>query len=86
MEGSCPMKSITKMLLTAVMIPALATPACAYVGPGAGLTVIGVALAFIGAIVLAILGFVWYPIKRLVRAIAARRAKAAEAPVDSKPA
>ena len=80
------MESVTKMLLTAAMILALATPAWAYVGPGAGLTVIGAALAFIAAIVLVILGFVWYPIKRLARAVAARRAKAAEAPVDSKTA
>lgn len=41
--------------------------AAAYVGPGAGLTVIGAALAFIAGIALAIGGFVWYPIKRILR-------------------
>jgi len=80
------MESVTKLLLTATMILTLVTPAWAYIGPGAGLTVIGAALAFIAAIVLAIFGFVWYPIKRLVRAVAARRAKAAQASVDSKTA
>lgn len=41
--------------------------ALAYAGPGSGLTVIGAAVAFIGAVFLAIVGFVWYPIKRLLR-------------------
>lgn len=41
--------------------------AAAYVGPGAGLTAIGTVLALIGAVCLAIVGFVWYPVKRLLR-------------------
>lgn len=46
----------------------LGAPAAdAYVGPGAGLSAIGVLLALIGAIALAIVGFVWYPLKRLFR-------------------
>ena len=39
-----------------------------YIGPGAGLTIIGAALAFIASIVLGLFGFVWYPLKRLARA------------------
>jgi len=39
----------------------------AYVGPGAGLSAIGSVLAFIGAIFLLIVGFLWYPIKRLIK-------------------
>lgn len=39
----------------------------AYVGPGAGLSAIGSVLALIGAILLLILGFVWYPVKRLLK-------------------
>mgnify|MGYP003637082352 CR=1 FL=1 len=39
----------------------------AYVGPGSGLSAIGTIFAFIGAILLAIIGFVWYPIKRLLK-------------------
>ena len=42
-------------------------PAAAYIGPGAGLTAIGTVLALVGAIILAIFGFVWYPIKRYMR-------------------
>lgn len=39
----------------------------AYVGPGAGLSAIGSLLALVAAIVLGIVGFVWYPVKRLMR-------------------
>lgn len=38
--------------------------AFAYIGPGAGITAIGTVIALIGAILLAIVGFVWYPVKR----------------------
>ncbi|KPJ83804.1 MAG: hypothetical protein AMS19_03060 [Gemmatimonas sp. SG8_23] len=41
-------------------------PVFAYVGPGAGLTAIGAALALVGGILLGVFGFVWYPIKRLL--------------------
>lgn len=44
-----------------------AMPAFAYVGPGAGLTAIGSLVALFAAVGLAIVGFVWYPIKRLRR-------------------
>lgn len=43
-----------------------AAPAVAYVGPGAGLTAIGTMVAVILAILLALVGFVWYPLKRLL--------------------
>ena len=46
----------------------LATPALAYVGPGAGLGAIGVLIAVIGGILLLVVGFLWYPIKRMMRA------------------
>jgi len=57
------------MLPAAVFALLALTPesALAYAGPGSGLTVIGAAVAFIGAVFLAIVGFVWYPIKRLLR-------------------
>lgn len=38
----------------------------AYVGPGAGLGAIGTVLALLGAVLLGIAGFIWYPIKRLL--------------------
>ena len=39
----------------------------AYVGPGVGLSAIGSVLAFVGAVFLLIVGFLWYPIKRLLK-------------------
>ncbi len=53
----------------------------AYIGPGAGITVIGTVVAFVGAVFFAIIGFVWYPIKRL---IAAFRTKGARRPDEQK--
>ncbi|WP_299546326.1 hypothetical protein [uncultured Tateyamaria sp.] len=55
----------TFLVITLVVIPAAAQ---AYVGPGAGLTAIGTMIALIAALLLAIVGFVWYPIKRVLRA------------------
>lgn len=40
----------------------------AYIGPGAGLSAIGTFLAVIGGLLLLIVGFVWYPVKRMLRA------------------
>lgn len=52
----------------------------AYVGPGAGLTAIGALVAVIAAIVVALFGFVWYPLRRLRRWMKnSRTAKANEA-------
>ena len=47
--------------------------ALAYIGPGAGLGAIGTFLAVIGAAVLLVVGFVWYPAKRLVRWLKSRK-------------
>jgi hypothetical protein len=57
-------KSIPQALVAAWLATQAGT-ALAYIGPGAGITAIGTAIALVGAIVLAIVGFVWYPIKRL---------------------
>ena len=43
--------------------------ALAYIGPGAGLSAIGIVIAITAAILLAIIGFFWYPIKRLIAKI-----------------
>jgi len=43
--------------------------AAAYVGPGAGMSAIGVFLAVVAGIIAAIFGFIWYPFKRLMRKI-----------------
>jgi hypothetical protein len=41
--------------------------ALAYGSPGAGLSAAGAILALVGGVLMALVGFVWYPIKRLLR-------------------
>lgn len=53
----------------------------AYVGPGAGLSAIGSFLALLAAILIAIVGFLWFPIKRLLRK--RKNKKEAKQSVDS---
>lgn len=55
-------KTIQVLIASTLLV---AAPAHAYIGPGAGLTAIGTVIALIGAVLLAIVGFVWYPVKRL---------------------
>lgn len=72
----------TAALVAAVAIAMLAAdPAQAYIGPGAGLTAIGTMLALVAALLLAIVGFIWYPLKRLLR----RRAKPADVKGEEPP-
>ena len=52
-------------LLAGTLLLATSHSAQAYIGPGAGLAAIGTAIALFGAVALAIVGFVWYPIKRI---------------------
>ena len=61
---SSPAKSI---ILVAALICLLPRSAMAYIGPGAGLSAIGAFIAVVVGIILAIFGFLWYPIKRLLR-------------------
>lgn len=69
-------------LAVAALLFAAAQSAEAYIGPGAGITAIGTVIALIGAILLAIVGFVWYAIKRL-RAKNRKMKKSDEAPPPS---
>lgn len=64
--------------IMAVIVATTAFPpeSQAYVGPGAGLSAIGSVLAVAGALVLGVVGFVWYPVKRLRRNLRARPGKA----------
>lgn len=65
------------LVIVAILLP---VPAMAYIGPGAGISAIGSLLALLGAIVLAVFGLVWYPVKRLIRR---RKAAPAELSKDS---
>ena len=54
-------------LAAVVILTTVSGAAKAYIGPGAGLSAIGTIVALIGAVFLVIAGFVWYPVKRLMR-------------------
>lgn len=69
----------TKLIFAGLILASLATPAAAYVGPGAGIGVIGTALALVGTIVLLLVGFIWYPMKRFLR----RKRSVDQNPTDS---
>lgn len=55
------------LVMVTVMLLLTPRPALAYLGPGSGLMAIGVFLAVIVAIGVAIAGFLWYPLKRVLR-------------------
>jgi hypothetical protein len=59
------MQSFDPRMILVGLLAASPSIALAYIGPGAGITAIGTAIALLGAILLAIVGFVWYPLKRL---------------------
>ena len=73
MIGSFEMKTFLWVLFFVIFFNVNA--AMAYVGPGAGLSAIGSIMAFLGSIALLIVGFVWYPIKRIVSGIGKRNSK-----------
>ncbi|WP_089235553.1 hypothetical protein [Tropicimonas sediminicola] len=53
--------------LSAIILLA-ASPAHAYVGPGAGLGAIAAAFAVIVGLLLLLVGFVYFPVRRMLRA------------------
>ncbi|MEM7522787.1 MAG: hypothetical protein AAF360_03325 [Pseudomonadota bacterium] len=61
------LRLISPTLPALFVIVASAQPAFAYIGPGAGLSAIGTLLALFAAVLLAVVGFLWYPLKRLMR-------------------
>ena len=55
-----------KFQLLLVIFTLLPTPAFAYIGPGAGLGAIATFIAIVLGVILLIVGFVWYPLKRIL--------------------
>ena len=66
--------------LFCLIVATAAAPAQAYVGPGSSLGAVGVVLGFVGTLFLALVSFIWYPIRRVYRR--ARRAMARSRPLD----
>ncbi len=68
-------------LLIGIVLP---NSALAYIGPGAGLSAIGTVVAVIGAFLLLIVGFIWYPMKRVLRVRKENKNTAEKEPTDPK--
>jgi hypothetical protein len=74
------MPAPAKLSLIALAALALsASPAAAYVGPGLGVAAIGAVLGGIAAVLLAIVGIFWYPIKSMLKKRKAAKAEDAGA-------
>ena len=75
--------SQNRAILGALAAVTVMTPsaALAYVGPGAGLSMIGSLIAVVGALILAILGLVLFPMRMLMKR--RRAATAATGPADA---
>lgn len=65
----------TRLSLALAIAFLSADPARAYLGPGSGLAGLGSLLALLGVVGFAVLGFVWYPLKRLVRRLRRSRSE-----------
>jgi hypothetical protein len=48
------------------LFPAVITPTFIYIGPGAGAGAIVILIAIIAGLLLLFMGFLWYPLKRLI--------------------
>jgi hypothetical protein len=68
---------IVVVCMAALLVP---FPAAAYIGPGAGIGVIGSALALLGALALAVVVVAAWPIRRILR-----RARSGRAAPDPRP-
>jgi membrane associated rhomboid family serine protease len=60
-------------MVPVILLCLIASSAEAYVGPGLGMGAIGAILGLIGSVLLALLAFIWYPLKRFFRKIKSSR-------------
>jgi hypothetical protein len=68
------MRAIYLMIVATLLVALVPTESHAYIGPGAGLSAFGALLALVVSVIVAIFGFIWYPIKRLTRSLKRKRA------------
>lgn len=61
------MRAVNLVLAIAILALTVASPAEAYIGPGAGLGAIAAILGGIAAFFMMLAGLVWYPVKAMLR-------------------
>ena len=59
--------SLISIAICVLMLVIFVQPAMAYVGPGTGIAALGALLAIIVGVVAALFGFLWYPMKRVMK-------------------
>lgn len=69
------MNSVLRALTIIYLALVVAAPASAYIGPGAGAGAVAIVLGVLGALFMAIVAVVWYPIKRALRRSKAARSE-----------
>lgn len=67
-----------RTITAAALLALLPLSAQAYVGPGAGLGAFAVTIAVLLGLVLLVIGFLWYPIKRMLKGRRHSRSGSAE--------
>ena len=71
-------KLLQKIGITALLVVAVSSPVQAYLGPGGVISGLGSFLALLAAVAVAIVGFLWFPIKRLIKRNRAGQGTAAD--------
>lgn len=59
-------------LVGVILVVSTPSAASAYMGPGLGMGAVGVTLGVLGSILLGLMSIVWYPAKRMIRAVRRR--------------
>ncbi|MDJ0589099.1 MAG: hypothetical protein QNJ72_03760 [Pleurocapsa sp. MO_226.B13] len=52
---------------TLLLVIFVQQPAMAYVGPGTGIAALGALIAIVVGVIVALFGFLWYPLKRMLK-------------------
>ena len=69
---------IAKLLVATILVLMLPTPAYGYLGPGGVISGFGALIALVGAVVASVVGFLWFPIKRVLRRFRSAHSAGAE--------
>lgn len=72
-----------KAIVTAALVVMSSTPALAYIGPGAGLSLLGALWGLIAAVGLALAFVLAWPVRKMLRKRRERRARGEEEPRDA---
>lgn len=64
--SAMPIRPLTMAILAALFVSTTG-PALAYAGPGLGFGAVATAFGIISSLLLILLSFIWFPLKRLIR-------------------